>query len=404
MLESIYVGMTGLLGYSRGLRVIANNTANLNTPGFKSSSLQFADMFYTGGNLGGGSANQNYSQVGFGLNTLGTTMSFKQGELRQTGNDLDMAVDGQGLFVLKDADGKVTYTRAGQFEFNTNGVLVNRAGGEKVMALDENGGFTEISLAGQTTDLGRPSSTFKLDGVIPSTGGTTPQQPPASPPDRMTIQVIDAMQVRHVLTPRFTVISSSATAGVNMKIELLDGTTVVGSGQLVYLDGKPKPESASVSITYTPPGLDPMALTLDMTETRFSGGTYSVGVQSQDGLGSGSLSGTAFDASGTLKMTYTNGRTVNGRQLALARFDSPDAVGALGNNQFEILNKDAWHFGTGGEGAFGSVVSGRVEISNVDLSQEFSDLVIMQRGYQASSQVISTANDMLQELFSMKSK
>jgi flagellar hook protein FlgE len=407
MLESIYVGMTGLLGYSRGLRVIANNTANLNTPGFKSSSLQFADLFYTGGNLGGGSANQNYSQVGFGLNTLGTTLSFKQGELRQTGNDLDMAVDGQGLFVLKNADGKVSYTRAGQFQFDTNGFLVSRTGGEKVMGLDESGGFTEISLAGQMSDVGRPSSTFKLGGVIPASTSSTPQsqQPPASPPDKMTIPVIDAVGARHVLIPRFTVISSSPSpVGTNMKIELLDGTTVVGSSQLVYVDGKPKPETASVSMTYTPPGMDPMALKLDMTETRFLAGTYGVEVLSQDGLGPGSLSGTAFDASGTLKMSYTNGRTINGKQLALARFDSPDAVGALGNNQFEILNKDAWHFGTGGEGAFGSVVSGRVEISNVDLSQEFSDLVIMQRGYQASSQVISTANDMLQELFSMKSK
>ncbi|MNW04940.1 Flagellar hook protein FlgE [compost metagenome] len=77
---------------------------------------------------------------------------------------------------------------------------------------------------------------------------------------------------------------------------------------------------------------------------------------------------------------------------------------SLGNNQFDVLNKDAWHFGRAGEGAFGNVVSGRVEISNVDLSQEFSDLVIMQRGYQASSQVISTANEMLQQLFSMKGK
>ena len=411
MLESIYVGMTGLLGYSRGLRVIANNTANLNTPGFKSSSLQFADLFYTGGNLGGGSANQNYSQVGFGLNTLGTTMSFKQGELRGTGNDLDLAIDGQGLFVLENADGKVSYTRAGQFKFDTNGVLVSRAGGEKVMGLDESGSFTEISLAGQTTDGGRPSSTFKLIGNLSATATGTPpgtppvQQPPASPADKMTIPVIDAIGARHVLIPRFTTLSTSATAGANIKVELLDGSTVVGSGQLVYGEGgKPKPETALVSIGYTPPGMDPMALTLDLSETRFLAGNYGIEVQEQDGLGPGSLSGTAFDGTGTLKLTYTNGRTVNGKQLALARFDSPDAVGALGSNQFEILNRDAWHFGAGGEGAFGAVVAGRVEISNVDLSQEFSDLVIMQRGYQASSQVISTANDMLQELFSMKSK
>jgi len=133
-------------------------------------------------------------------------------------------------------------------------------------------------------------------------------------------------------------------------------------------------------------------------------GSTTLKMDSQDGLGPGTLSGTAFDANGVLRLSYSNGQTVKGASLALARFDSPDAVAALGNNQFEMVNKNAWHFGKAGEGAFGSVRAGQIEISNVDLSQEFSDLVIMQRGYQASSQVISTANEMLQQLFSMKSK
>jgi len=154
MLESIYVGMTGLLGYSRGLRVIANNTANINTPGFKSSSIQFSDLFYTGGNLSGGNASRNQDQLGFGLNTTGTAISFKQGELRQTGNDLDLAVDGQGMFILKNADGQLSYTRAGQFKFDAAGELVSRVNGEKVMGLDSHGNFTAVSLAGQMLERG----------------------------------------------------------------------------------------------------------------------------------------------------------------------------------------------------------------------------------------------------------
>src|SRR3954471_8343015 len=113
MLNSIYIGMTGLQGYSQGLRVIANNTANLNTPGFKGSTLQFADMFYT--NDGSGAGNM---QVGYGLHTAGTVLNFQQGELRQTGNNLDLAIDGQGLFTVQDAAGNTHYTRAGQFTFN----------------------------------------------------------------------------------------------------------------------------------------------------------------------------------------------------------------------------------------------------------------------------------------------
>jgi flagellar hook protein FlgE len=110
---------------------------------------------------------------------------------------------------------------------------------------------------------------------------------------------------------------------------------------------------------------------------------------------------TSFDATGTLVMTYANGQKIKGSKLVLGRFDSTDAVKSLGDNQFESTDDSAWHVGTAG-GAFGSVRSGFIEISNVDLSQEFSDLVIMQRGYQASSQIISTANEMLQELFAMK--
>jgi flagellar hook protein FlgE len=109
----------------------------------------------------------------------------------------------------------------------------------------------------------------------------------------------------------------------------------------------------------------------------------------------------SFDALGTLVLSYSNGQTVKGARLALGRFDSLEAVESAGNNEFDATNTLAWHMGRAGEGSFGAVRSGMIELSNVDLSREFSDLVIMQRGYQASSQVITTANDMLKELFDM---
>ena len=398
MLESIYVGMTGLLGYSRGLRVIANNTANLNTPGFKSSSPQFADLFYTGGNLSGGAAGRGENQLGFGVNTAGTTLSFKQGELRQTGNELDMAVDGQGLFVLQNAEGKISYTRAGQFKFDTDGTLVNRTGGEQVMAMGESGEFVPISLAGQMMNLGHPTTQLKFSGILNS-----------SPVDNASqsiegINVIDATGASHALILRFSSITQTGTR-MTVKVELMEGSTVLSTGQLAFVDGKPTPETSKLAMTYAPAGRPPSQLTLNFsTDVAFLSGTTTLSMKTQDGISPGTLSSTSFDDDGMLQMSYSNGQKIKGPQLALARFDSPDAVTSLGNNQFDVLNKDAWHFGRAGEGAFGSVVSGRVEISNVDLSQEFSDLVIMQRGYQASSQVISTANEMLQQLFSMKGK
>jgi len=393
MLESIYVGMTGLLGYSRGLRVIANNTANLNTPGFKSSSLQFADMFYTSGGTSGSTGQGEH--MGFGLNTAGTTMSFKQGELRQTGNDLDMAIDGQGLFVLKDTQEKITYTRAGQFKFDTDGTLVSRINGEKVMSMDGNGNFAPISLTGKMINLGKPTSRVDFSGNLSNT--VTDQTAGG-------ITVVDGGGTGHALSIKFTV-KSSDQAGTTMKVELLDGSTVVHTGEMVFVNGKPTAATAIMQASYTPTGQPPMALTLDFSSdvVLFAGQT-SLKVDSQDGVGPGTLAGAAFDTTGTLVMTYSNGQTVKGAKLALARFDSQDAVGSIGDNQFEALDQNAWHYGAASQGEFGKVQSGRVEISNVDLSQEFSDLVIMQRGYQASSQVISTANDMLQELFSMKSR
>lgn len=396
MLESIYVGMTGLLGYSRGLRVIANNTANMNTPGFKSSSLQFADMFYTGGNLSGGIASQNYQQLGHGLHTTGTTLSFKQGELRQTGNELDMAVDGQGLFVLKDAEDKISYTRAGQFKFDADGVLVDRSSGAKVMGLDGEGNFVEIGLSGQMTSAGKPTSSVRLGGNLSST---------ATEQAVNNVQVIDAMGASHTLNLKLTNTASEADGSWN--VDVMDGDTVIGSGRIVFRDGKPQPDTAVVNVTYVPAGQPPMALALDFggNVTSFASGNLStLAMSSQDGVGPGALTSAAFDASGVLTMGFSNGQTAKGVHLALARFDSPGAVGAVGGNQFEMLDPRAWHIGSAGEGAFGRLQAGSVEISNVDLSQEFSDLVVMQRGYQASSQVISTANDMLQELFSMKSR
>jgi flagellar hook protein FlgE len=325
MLDSIYVGMTGLLGYSKGLRVIANNTANLNTPGFKGSSLQFSDLFYSGSNLASDSGAGNYGGLGYGLNAGSTVLSFKQGEIRQTDNPLDMAIDGQGLFILRDQEGKITYTRAGQFKFNGEGVLVNQADNAKVMGRAADGGLTEISLAGLGTNAGKATANVKFNGNISS---TLTEQTVGG------VRVIDALGGAHTLGVKFT--NTDAAAPGSWKVELLDGTAVVATSRIVFFDG--------------------------------------------------------------------NSQTVKGGRLALGRFDTLDAVGTVGDNQFSALDPDRWMMGSAEEGGFGSIRSASVEIANVDLSQEFSDLVVMQRGFQASSQVVSTANEMLQELFALKGK
>lgn len=391
MLDSIYVAMTGLNGYSQGLRVIANNTANINTPGYKSSTLQFADMFYSNGGSQGGAM-----QVGYGLNTAGTVLNFKQGELSQTGNSLDLAVDGQGLFTLQDANGNLHYTRAGQFTFDSAGALVSRIDGSKVMGFDASGNTAPVTLTDLSTAAGQATANLSFAGNLSSSATTQTVS---------GLNVYDGLGGQHTLTLQLT--NNSATTPGEWTVEVLDGTTAVGTGTIAFNSGVIDPAKAKVSFTYSPAGVASIPLMLDFSKnvTSFASGSLSsLAFSTQDGFAPGSLTGVSFDALGALVLSYSNGQTIKGARLALGRFDSVDAVKAVGNNQFDATNPLAWHMGKASEGGFGAVRSGMIELSNVDLSREFSDLVIMQRGYQASSQVISTANDMLQELFQMKGK
>lgn len=398
MIDSIYVGMTGLAGFSGGLRVIANNTTNLNTPGFKSSNLQFTDLFYTRDSVMTGSSNAGYSQRGYGLNMAGTSLSFKQGDLQQTSNGLDLAIDGQGFFMIRDDEGRLSYTRAGQFRFDDAGVLRDSATGERVMRLETGNTLDEINLTGVRTNPGRATTQVIFKGNLSNTATTQTVN---------GVKVIDALGGEHTLDARFT--NLSATTPGAWTVELLDGTTVVGSGQIQFQGGLPVPGSSIINLTYSPAGVAPVPLALDFSTdvTSFASGNLStLAMHSQDGRGPGSLTSVTFNTAGTMQLAYSNGQVVSGAQLAIIRFDidSMDTLESVGDNRFISRATRGWEIGTAGSAGFGSISSANLEKSNVDLSQEFSNLVIMQRGYQASSQVVTTANEMLQQLFSMKSK
>lgn len=391
MLDSIHVGVTGLLGYQQGLRTIANNTANLNTPGYKSATLQFADLFYSSSATGG-----RDMRLGHGLDTAGTRLDFGQGDLRQTGNEFDLAVDGEGLFVLKDAQGATRYTRAGQFGFDAAGILVNKTDGSKVMGLDASSFPVEMSLDGLRFSAGKATAEVRLAGNLSSTGT---QQTVGG------VKVFDAAGGEHTLSLKFT--NTGATTAGSWKVELFDDTTLVGTSEIVFEHGTPTAATRRLQFTYTPTGgaAQPLSFEFGADVTSFASGSLStLAVTAQDGHAAGNLTRVSFDATGTLVAAYSNGQTAKGPRLALGRFESLDAVEALGGNAFGEANGITWKLGAAGEGGFGAVRAGMLEISNVDLSREFSNLVVMQRGYQASSQVISTANDMLQELFGMKHK
>ncbi len=394
MIDSISIAETGLQGFEQGLRSIANNTANLNTPGYKGSTTQFADMPYGTSTATGGSG-AAFGQLGHGLNTLGTTLSFTQGQLQNTGNALDLAVDGEGFFVLADANGATHYTKDGQFKFDSSGTLVSVATGEKVMLSDGSGSLQSVSLTSLQTSPAKATSTITFTGNLSSTATTAAIS---------NVTVIDAAGTSHTLALSFAPVTG--TPG-NWTATLKDGTTTVGTATLSFANGVVTTGSGKLLFSYKPADGAAMPLTLDFSSnvTSYDTGTSStLAIANQDGYGVGSLTKEAFDSTGTLILSYSNGQTVRKGQLALAQFNSPDDVEAIGNNEFAAKGSAAWQTGVAGTGRFGNVQAGMVEMSNVDLSQEFSNLVIMQRGYQACSQVVSTASDMLTALFGIASK
>jgi flagellar hook protein FlgE len=406
MLDSIFIGMSGLMGYSRGLRVIANNTANINTPGFKGAALQFGDLFYANGPASGSFGNAGPNQLGQGLTTYSTSLDFSQGELRQSGNDLDLAVDGQGLFTLKDKDGNIRYTRDGAFKFDDDGFLVSRTSGAKVMGYDDKGSMVEITLSGLRTNDPKPTTTVKFTGKLSHDTAATPTRTKTL----TDVVVKDAAGANHSLTVEFKQLprTNDSDAQIRWEVTVKDAAATVGTGTLVFVNTLIDPSSSKIVINYMPAGSTEIPITLDFGSDRRSlPGTASesdLSVASVDGYAAGDLTQATFDADGAINLKYSNGQTTKGAHLALARFTSVDNVRSAGDNMFEPVDQSTWETGRAGSGAFGAIRSGVVEISNVDLSSEFSDLVIMQRGYQASSQVVSTANEMLQELFSLKGR
>ena len=394
MLDSIYIGLTGLTGYSRGLKVISNNVANMNTPGFKASQLQFADLFYAGDTSGSGSEPAG-SGIGVGVNTLSTRLNFSAGDFQQTGNNLDLAITGDGFFVVKDDGGNLSYTRAGQFDFDKNGILIDTTNGSKVMGLDSGGKLTEISIADLHNNAPKVSSTLSFTGNLSSDGTTQVVD---------GLQVFDAVGGTHTLTATFT--NQAPTTPGSWTVTVTDGATTVATGTIAFLNGSPDPAHSTLSFTYSPSGVPPIPLTLDFSQktTSFAAGTTStLAFDTQDGFAAGVLSSVAVDAQGRLKLTYSNGQTTNDQEIALAHFDSNDSLESAGGNLFRNTDSTAVKYGAPGSGELGTINAGGLELSNVNLSSEFGNLIVTERGYQSSSQVISTANDMIQQLLDMKS-
>jgi flagellar hook protein FlgE len=398
MLDSIFIGMSGLTSYSKGLKVVSNNLTNVNTPGFKGSKLQFANLLHQEGggqsaSLSGNAMQNNGGSGGSGIGAMAAVVNFSAGELQQTGNQMDLAVNGEGLFVLKDSNG-TRYTRDGQFRFDADGLLTSSIDGSRVQGLTDRGALADISLNAQRTNPAKASSLVNFAGNLSTDTSTL---------NLDNIKVFDAVGGEHALSLKFT--NTGATTAGTWQVDVSDGVTAVGTGSITFVNGVPKAGASAIAVTYAPTGVPPLKLSLDFSgnATSFAGGsTSTMAMTSQNGYASGVLLGTSFDNEGYVVGSFANGQTAKLGRLALARVASDTDLVETGGNAFTVAGGTAVQLGHARTKAFGGISSGVVEGSNVDMAEQFSELIVMQRGYQASSHVISTANDLIQELFDMK--
>lgn len=386
MLDSIYIGMSGLTSFSKGLSNISNNVANLNTTGFKGSELQFFDLFYKHQYSGSNEDQSNVLSQGGGVKAGTSYLKFIQGEFRQTGNDLDAAIDGNGFFIIKK-DSQTFYTRAGQFVIDNNGLLTTRDDNARVMSFG--GGLAEVNISGSRSIPAKATSEVVFTNTLSV----------SSPTFELTnISVIDSLGQQHQLT--LNLVNDSTNSPGRWTFSVLEGATQLASGAISYNgSGSPVAGSDKFTFAYSPSGASSTQLTLNFAGTSYlSSSSSTLRVQSQNGLAAGFLTKTAIDSDGFLVLTYSNGQTKKDSQLAMANFDNLSALQSQGGNRFVLFGNSKQIVGTPGSKSLGKLRVSGIELSNVDLAKEFSELIVVQRAYQASSQVISAANEMIQQL------
>lgn len=397
MFDTLYIGTSGLLGNAKGLKIVSNNLANVNTPGFKSSQLQFADVFSRNGGATDGSG-QSAEPGGKGMNTLGAALNFRPGSEQSTGNPLDQVINGNGLFTVR-RENELLYTRAGDFRFNGDEVLTNSAG-DHVQGLDSGGKLVDVTLKDLASSAPKATTTVSLRGNLTSVVAIPPVDAVVS-----NIPIIDAaggsravnLSLRDAGGGSYTVTVTDAAAATTTP-----APTPLGTGTVRFANGVAVAGADSVTFQYATAGVAAFAVKLDFAKTEARLTPTTLSFDTQDGHVAGVRTNQSIDADGTVSVSYSNGQTRKGARLALANFSTEKDLVQAGGGAFSRTAQGRVQYGYAGVDAFGSLVSGRREGSNVDLAEEFSNLIVMQRGYQAASHVISTTNDMIQQLFDMK--
>jgi len=452
--SSLFSGVSGLNANGNAMSVIGNNIANANTVGFKSSRTIFGDLLSSQISGSGGT-----SQVGRGVGLSVVDNIFSQGTFENTETNTDLAVEGQGFFMVSDpntGNAVNNYTRAGAFRFDANGFLVNPEG-FNVMGyqLDANGStfgdLVPIWANTQSFSQANPTSEVTINTNIDSDSAAIAPYPAFDATDptnssnyATSIQVFDSLGSTHLMTTYFTknanqnwewntvVDGGEVTGGVPGTLEIVGKGTLEfdPSGDLIRI-GTDSNNTGTGTLTlqelYTIPGdtssapilpvptattlpgaldwingsVQTQAVNIDMQTTQYASPSV-VASQEQDGFGTGTLVKLSIDEVGNVIGNFSNGTPRKLMQLALAKFSNAGALTKEGNNMWsESTTSGPPVIGTVGSGV-GNIFTNALELSNVDLAQEFVKMITTQRGFSANSKTITTTDEMLAEVINLK--
>jgi flagellar hook protein FlgE len=424
LISSMYTGASGLESNSTDLSVIGDNIANANTIGFKASRVSFSDAMAQQ-MIGSGSA---ISQVGLGTQVQAVQRIITQGALTNTGLATDLAIDGNGFFIVSGAhngrNGQFL-SRAGQFTLDKEGYLVN-LGGLMVQGYtaDVNGtlGTSPGSLKiGNSESPPLATSTISaranLDSSTPViVGAFDPADPSATSNFSNSVTVYDSLGTAHQVDIYYRKTAVTATEHTWQYHVMSGGTELTTApGELDFdLDGTLL-DHTQATVTFNPAGAtNPQPLDFNFGDPTAAGGTGRLGItqfanasgtaaMDQNGFSSGSLTSISIDKNGNVNGSFTNGRNRVLGQVATALVSAPDKMERLGGNLFAV-NRESGQatLGSAGSAGRGGIVAGALEQSNVDLANEFVRMITAQRGYQASSKTVTTADQLLSELMTLK--
>jgi flagellar hook protein FlgE len=432
------IGLSGLNAASADLKVTGNNISNSGTTGFKESRAEFADVFSQA--YGG----ITKTAIGSGVRLAATPQQFSQGNIEYTENSLDLAINGQGFFVLNDGGSQV-YTRAGAFQVDRDGYVVN-SGGQRlqVFAPVEEGKTDTTFNTGKLTDLkldfgdNAPTATTKIDSTINlrsdatqimEADGVTPVTFDSTDPKTYnystSLTLYDSLGTPRTATMYFVKTADPLVWESHVQLDGAIDPTVFPAPdpQTLTFDSNGKLVDPTAAVDYefdmtnyepvngatigpidttaTPPA-GTNIVSIDYSGVTQYGTAYSVSDLSQDGYTTGRLTGFDVDQSGVVFARYSNGHSAELGEVALANFANPQGLGQVGDNNW-VATYAAGDpvYGDPGTSNLGTIQSGGLEASNVDIAEELVNLITAQRNFQANAQTITTADTITQTVINM---